>query len=157
MADLAEGGVRWSWDTIPHLLTLSLGAILMFRCSILLGLIYIIIAALGMVWFLAFICTRCNAYGHKSCPSGYGLISKRFFKKRKGDFRRAFKLNIISVALQWFIPTGCGIFFLIKKFDPVLLILLIVFIMVAYVYLPLAARKKGCDTCPQRKDCPWKG
>ncbi len=157
MVDLSESGIRWSWDTIPHLLTLSLGTILMLKISILLGLIYVLIAASGMIWFFAFICTRCNAYGHRSCPSGYGLISSRFFKKRKGDFRRAFKLNIISVALQWFIPTGFGVYFLIRSFDPVLLVLFIIFIIVAYVYLPLAARRKGCDACPQRQDCPWKG
>ena len=153
---MAAGGIRWSWDTIPHLLTVALGAAVMFACGVWFGIIYLLIFSAGMVWFLVFICTRCAAYGNHSCPSGYGLISAKFFRKRRGSFRKAFRYNIVSVALQWFVPTGVGLYFLITRFDTLLFVLYLLFIPVAYVYLPLASRKKGCGTCPQRYDCPWK-
>lgn len=151
-----EDGIKWSFDTIPHILTVIVGMIITFLFSTGTGIIYTLIVIGGMFWFWAFICTRCRACGNQACPSGYGIISKRLFKKRKGDFARAFKLNIISVALQWFIPLGVGIYDILTNFDPIRLVLLAVFILVAFVYLPLAARSKGCDSCPQKKDCPWK-
>jgi hypothetical protein len=154
---MKEEGIRWSWDTIPHMLTLFLGSVVMFLCGIWLGLLYLLIVVGGMVWFLAFICTRCYAFASRSCPSGYGMISGRFFKRRKGDFRTVFKVNIVSVALQWFIPTGVGLYFLVTDFDFILMLVFISFILTGYVYLPLAARNKGCDTCPQKKECPFKG
>ena len=153
---MAIDGIRWKWDTIPHLLTATLGSILMFMHSIPMGIFYLIVTIIGMFWFWGFICTRCMAYGHPSCPSGYGMISSRFFKRKDGDFGKAFKRNIFSVTLQWFIPLGVGIYDIIFDTGPIRIALLIVFILVAFVYLPLAARKKGCDSCPQKGDCPWK-
>ncbi len=149
-------GIRWKWDTIPHLLTTTLGSILMFMHSIPMGIFYLLVTIIGMFWFWGFICTRCNAYGHPSCPSGYGMISSWFFKRKDGDFRKAFKRNIFSVTFQWFIPLAVGIYDIIIDTDIIRIALLIVFILVAFVYLPLAARKKGCDSCPQKGNCPWK-
>jgi hypothetical protein len=148
--------IRWTFDTLPHLFTILLGCIITFLNSWIAGIVYILFVLIGMIWFWSAICTRCYAYGNPACPSGYGLISARLFKKREGDFSKAFKRNIISVAFQWFIPLGVGVYDAIFDTDPLKIIFLLIFILVAFVYLPLAAKKKGCDKCPQKKECPFK-
>ncbi|MEA3558737.1 MAG: hypothetical protein U9R75_05725 [Candidatus Thermoplasmatota archaeon] len=147
-------GIRLS-DLLPHLLTLGLGSAVMFSCSIWLGMGHIIISILGMFWFWGAICTKCNGYGSYGCPSGYGKISAVFFRREEGDFRKAFKRNIISVALQWFIPLIFGVICLVISFSVLTAVLLGTFIIIAFIVLPVSSRGKGCARCPQRKECLW--
>ncbi len=141
---------------ISHFLVIALGVIVIGQCSVILALIFIVLSALGTVWFLATICPHCSGFGNKACPSGYGLVSSRYFKRPVTiDFRKAFRRNIFSVALQWFIPFIVGIWCLITSFDVVLLITIIIFSFVAFIWLPAESKKKGCKNCPQKKNCGW--
>ena len=141
---------------MPHISTLSLGAVVMFLADPLLLPVYGLVIVFSLLWFWARICTHCYGWGSRACPSGYGRISARLFRKaKKPKFRRAFKQNIWSVALQWFVPLGVGVVFLFLDLDPLLLVALIVFAIVGFIVLPLTSRHKGCADCPQRQDCPF--
>ncbi|MFO8050456.1 MAG: hypothetical protein R6V01_02000 [Thermoplasmatota archaeon] len=151
-----ERGIMWFTDLLPHLFTITLGSLVMFSCSVWLGIGYLVMSLLGVVWFWATICTRCRAYGSRACPSGYGRISALLFPMRKGDFKRAFKRNIFSVALQWFVPLIVGIVCMFLHYSMVKVYLFTAFILVAFIYLPLASKGRGCSRCTQKGHCPWK-
>ncbi|HHD16834.1 MAG TPA: hypothetical protein ENK47_09005 [Euryarchaeota archaeon] len=151
-----EEGIRWSYDTIPHILTVLLGLVVMFMGHELWGAFYMLVVIFGMLRFWSSICTRCRAYSSPSCPSGYGIISARLFPQREGDFERAFRRNIISVSLQWFIPLIVGAFYLVFRFDTLLLAVYLAFVVVGFVVVPAAARMKGCGSCPQKAECPFR-
>ncbi len=141
---------------VSHVITIALGIIVLLQISTLLTLLYIIISVLGLIWFMAKICPHCKAFGTPSCQSGYGILSSRMFARpRQINFRRAFKRNIISVAVQWFIPLIAGIYRLYKEFDLYLVLTLILFIVVAFIWLPVVSRKTRCKNCPQKEDCGW--
>lgn len=141
---------------ISHYIIIALGIVLLLQCSYLLTVLYIIITLSGMIWFMAKICPHCKAFGTAYCPSGYGRLSNSIFKRpKKIDFRRAFKTNIIAVAVQWFIPFFAGIYCLYISYDLMLLLTFILFIIVAFLWLPFVSRKKGCANCPQRNGCAW--
>lgn len=146
--------------SIPHILTLVLGVVIFGMCHILLAPAYALIAASSMLYFLYNICPRCAAHDSMSCPSGYGIISARMFDRRRDiPFPKAFRRHIWSVAIQWFLPLGAGIACLYIRYPPLdmpLVLAMAAFILVAFVWLPLASRHKGCGTCPQSRDCPWK-
>lgn len=128
----------------------------MFSSSVYLGVAYILISLLGLFWFWGAICTRCRGYDSKGCPSGYGRISALLFPRRPSDFRKAFKRNIISVALQWFIPLITGIVYIILDPGILRIALLAAFIVVAFIILPFSTKGRGCSRCPQKGECPWK-
>ena len=141
---------------ISHILVLVLGTAVMVQCSYLAALLYVVVAVLGSLWFMATICTHCRAFGTVACKSKYGLMSSRLFKRpEKVDFKRAFRRNIASVAIQWFIPLVGGIYCLSLSFGIYLLATLVVFCLVAFVWLPVRSKKEGCANCPQRTECGW--
>lgn len=141
---------------LPHFSVVVLGTLICIISFWQLAVFYVIVTAAGMFWFWAKICTHCWGYGSKACHSGYGLVSSKFFKKTsEKNFKRAFKRNIWSVALQWFIPLIGGIYSIIKRFDLLLFLLLIVFVFIAFVYIPIISKNKHCNRCPQKDDCPW--
>ncbi len=141
---------------VSHIVVIALGTVILLQRSIPAAVMYVLVSVLGSLWFMARICPHCRAYGTNSCSSGYGMISSRLFRKpEKIDFKRAFSRNIIAVAIQWFIPFLGGIYFLYISFDPYLLITTILFVFVAFVWLPVRSRGKGCARCPQRSDCAW--
>lgn len=141
---------------ISHHIIIALGIILLLQCSYLLTVLYVIITTSGMIWFMAKICPHCKAFGTSFCRSRYGVLSSRIFKRPKEiDFRRAFKMNIIAVAVQWFIPFFVGIYRLYISYNLMLLLTFILFIIMAFLWLPLVSRKKGCADCPQRNECAW--
>ena len=45
--------------------------------------------------------------------------------------------------------------FFVRDRNQAMLILLIVFVVDAFVVLPLVSRLYGCGHCPQKADCPW--
>lgn len=139
-----------------HYVVVVLGIIFLLQCGILLALLYAIVTFFGMIWFMAKICPHCKAYGTIYCPSRYGRLSRRIFKRpKKMEFKRAFKRNIWVVSLQWFIPLIAGIYCLFTSFDLYLFLTFIIFIIVAFLWLPLFSRKRGCANCPQRNECAW--
>ena len=146
----------WMKETVPHLLTVVLGAVVVWQCVGWLAGVYIIITIIGLVWFLATICTHCAGYGNNGCPSALGRLSAKLFKRPPSrEFNRAFRRNIIAVFPEWFMPVAVGGYCLIQGFEMWHLITLIMFTLVAFVYLPLASRRKGCERCAQRNECSW--
>jgi len=142
----------------PHYATLTLGALVMFLARPFLLPFYLLIVLLTMLWFWANICTHCYGWGSRACPSGQGLIvSKLFERAERPNFKKAFMMNIWSVALQWFVPLVVGIVFLVLEWDWFLLVSLILFILMGFVILPIFSRNKECKNCPQQKDCPFRG
>ncbi len=156
-AGIRKNGIKWLSDTLPHILTLVLGTVVMGLCRWWLAPIHLLISFLGLLWFLTHICPYCGAHGTKACPSGYGILSAKLIRRKEGDFRKAFLRNIWSVAVEWFLPLVTGVVFLFISFDPFLLAALVLFVLISFIMLPLASRNKGCSNCPQRKNCPWKG
>jgi len=141
---------------ISHEIVLLLGALVFVQCSWLAALLYLMVSLLGTLWFLFSICPHCLTYGTELCSSGYGLLSSKLFKRREErNFKRAFKRNIWVVALQWFLPLLGGIYCLYLSFDLILLTTVIIFVLIAFVWLPTRSKKEGCARCPQRKDCAW--
>lgn len=141
---------------VSHLVVIILGVLVIAQCSILVATLYILMSVCGIIWFIGRICPHCKGFGSHACPSGYGMISSRFFRKPDTiNFRKAFNRNIMSVALQWFIPLFAGIVCLYDSFDPVSAATLILFILVAFIWLPMTSKKKGCAQCPQRRECGW--
>ena len=141
---------------ISHEIVLILGALVFALCSWQAALLYLLVSLLGTLWFLKSICPHCLSYGTELCQSGYGLLSSKLFKRpEKTNFKRAFKRNIWVVALQWFLPLLGGIYCLYLTFDYVLLALIIIFVLIAFVWLPTRSKKEGCARCPQRHDCAW--
>ncbi|MGA1866840.1 MAG: Kelch repeat-containing protein [Thermoplasmatota archaeon] len=141
---------------MPHLATLASGSIVMLLSDPVLLPVYLLVVFLTMFWFWRRVCTHCSGWGSNSCPSGYGLLSAKLFKRvKRRDFRRAFNVNIWSVALQWAVPIGIAIAFLVIDFEFILLAALIFFVVIGFIVLPLTSRNKGCSQCPQGKDCPF--
>jgi len=141
---------------ISHIAVIILGAVVIIQCSVLLTFLYLIMCLFGVIWFMGTICPHCRGFASPACPSGYGMISSRYFRKpEKIDFRKAFNRNIMSVALQWFVPLVAGIVCLYDSFDPFLTVVLVIFIVIAFIWLPMESKKKGCAKCPQRGECGW--
>ncbi len=139
-----------------HIGIITLGVIVIGQCSLHWAGLYLLMSAAGIIWFIGRICPHCRGFASPTCPSGYGMISSRFFTKPDTiDFRRAFNRNIVSVALQWFVPLAVGIVCLYNCFDEILTASLMVFILVAFIWLPMTSKKKGCAKCPQRGECGW--
>ena len=141
---------------VSHFLVIALGTIVVIQCSPQLAGLYLLITGVGIIWFWRTICPHCKGFASPACPSGYGMISSKYFQRPEViDFKRAFNRNIISVALQWFIPLIAGIGCLYDSLDLILVVSLMIFILVAFIWLPMTSKKKGCAKCPQRGECGW--
>jgi hypothetical protein len=115
--------------------------------------IYIVVSNLI---FISTICAYCPHYGSRNSLCGYGLVSKRITQRKspKG-FNRAFKRNIAVLFPDWFLPVVVGGYMLWDSFDMVILVLLIVFILIAFVGVLYVSKSKSCDSCKLKKNCPW--
>ena len=110
----------------------------------------------GAVWVMVFICPWCHFYATRLCPCGYGRIAPRLRRRRGPDgFARQFRRHIPVIVPLWFIPPAAGTWFLAQGFSWTLAALLALFIVNAFVVLPILARRYGCARCPQRDGCPW--
>ncbi len=130
-----------------------------------------IIYKIGLVWmilYLAFIiilqfqlirghCVNCYYYG-KTCAFGKGRISSMFFKK--GDPKNFCKMQItwkdmIPDFMVSLIPIIAGIILLIKNFDWVLLVLMIILFILTSIGNGFVRGQLACKYCKQRKlGCP---
>ena len=143
-------------DNIPTLIVYILGTLIIYQISHILSLLYCIYSLLSIVCFWARICTYCHYYGTPSCPCGYGIISARLFKKKKGkDFKTVFKKNIPFLFPSWFIPPIWGGCFLIHHYSNKMLFIVILFCLFAFILIPLISKLAGCKNCEIRDNCPW--
>ncbi len=118
--------------------------------------LYVLYGLGGALWIMLFVCPYCRYHGTRSCPCGYGRIAAKLRPRQAcGRFAEKFKKHIPVIVPLWFIPPIFGAIFEIRHFNWGLLALLVVFAVDAFIVLPLMSKKYGCETCPQRDDCPW--
>jgi len=131
----------------------------------------IIIYQIGLVWLILYLiyvlilefrlisghCVNCYYYG-KICPFGKGKISSIFFKK--GDLNKFCKMqitwkDIVPDFIVSLIPAIIGIILLIKDFNWLFLILIIILFILAFFGNAIIRSKLACKYCKQRKiGCP---
>jgi len=151
-------------NNLPYIVMMFLGAaifIISFESLVwaYLGAItYLVYAVGGTLWIMVFICPCCAYWNTRFCPCGYGTIAAKFRKKEAGNrFNEKFRKHIWVIVPLWFIPVLSGVPVVIRSFSWPMLLLLIAFILNAFVILPLLSVKHGCKGCPQRNSCPWMG
>ena len=142
-------------DNSPYIATGVVGALICLRVHWVLAVVEIIASVLGPLWIIVRVCPTCLLYGNPACSSGYGLVSARLVDKGDPErFGHVFSLNLYAVIPMWFLPLAAGIYlFAIDETVPWLI--LIVFLLVAFVAVPLKARYITCAKCPRRSTCPW--
>ena len=117
---------------------------------------YLAYGAAGAFWIMIFVCPYCRYWNTKLCPCGYGRIAAKLRGKKTVDcFDDKFKKHIPVIVPLWFLPILAGVPLIIRSFSWTLLALLIVFVLDAFVVLPLVSTKHGCKECPQKDSCPW--
>lgn len=141
---------------IPSMLTYFLGTLIMFHVGILIGILYIAFVVVELVLFMRFVCTYCPTYDSIHCPSGYGRLAARPFKKgRVSEFKSMFNRFIPILSLIWVVPVIGGLFLILTDFSLYYLGLLISFVIVGFIILPMFHRHFECRECPNKDNCPW--
>jgi len=119
---------------------------------------YVIYCIVGAFWIIVFLCPYCERHNTMNCPCGYGRIAALLQEKKDVEqFRKKFKRHIPVIVPLWFIPVVGGVVFLVRSFSRPMVILLVVFVLVAFVILPLFSKRHGCTDCLQKESCPWMG
>ena len=149
-------------DNLPYFVMTLLGAsvlILSTRDGTLGWMLagsYVLYSFTGAFWIIIFVCPYCHFFDTKSCPCGYGQISAKIRKVQdQSRFIEKFKKHIPVIMPLWIIPLVAGIIFLSKNFTFSLFSLVVLFVIDAFLVLPLLSRKYGCAHCPQKDTCPW--
>jgi hypothetical protein len=119
---------------------------------------YVIYSAAGALWIIVFLCPFCERHGTMCCPCGYGRIAAKLREKNDVNrFREKFRRHIPVIVPLWFIPIIAGVVFAVHSFSWSMVVLLVVFALVAFVFLPLFSKRHSCTNCPQQDLCPWMG
>ena len=117
---------------------------------------YLAYGIAGAVWIMVFVCPYCRYFDTRSCPCGYGHIATKFRTRETVEcFNEKFKKHIPVIVPLWFIPIVAGAVPLVRNFTLLLLDLLIIFVINAFIILPLVSTRHGCKECPQKETCPW--
>jgi len=117
---------------------------------------FLVYAAAGAIWIMFFVCPYCRFYNTSACPCGYGIIAAKLRPRQDYDrFAEKFKKHIPAIVPLWFIPPALAVYSLIHTFAWPLVILLAMFLIDAFIILPLLSTKHGCAQCPQKETCPW--
>jgi len=143
-------------ENLPMLTMWALGAVIVAYLGWFASVTYLVFCAFSIVWFVRFICSYCVNSRTGRCESGLGNISAALFKANPPRrFRQQFHKNIAIQFPIWLVPPIVAIYGLLTEFSYAMLVLLVIFCIVAFVILPLAARKKTCDECAMKNVCPW--
>jgi cell division protein FtsW (lipid II flippase) len=119
---------------------------------------YVIYSVAGALWIIVFLCPFCERHGTMCCPCGYGRIAAKLREKNDvSRFREKFRRHIPVIVPLWFIPIIAGVVFAVRGFSWSMVVLLVVFALVAFVFLPLFSKRHSCTHCPQKESCPWMG
>ena len=172
-------------NNLPYLAMLVLGTAVLvmgFGGSVLGwlgGSAYLIYGVAGSLWIIVFVCPYCRYWDTRACPCGYGRIAAKLrgrkaacppyhpsdvfspaldtLGRRADRFNEKFKKHIPVIVPLWLFPVFTGAVLVIHSFSWMLLVLLVVFVLDAFVVLPLLSVKHGCRGCPQKSTCPWMG
>ena len=130
-----------------------------------------IIYQIGLIWLILYLifilileflliqghCVDCYYYG-KTCSFGKGRISGLFFKKGDGKKFCNNKMTwkeMLPDMLVSLIPVIIGIILLIRKFNWILLSLIIILLILTFAGNGFVRSKLACKYCKQRKlGCP---
>lgn len=149
---------RMIMHNLPEFIMYVLGAIIMSYLGLKVLIIFVVYTVFSTLWFMRFICTYCPHYDKLKCPSGYAMVAAKLFKKRNmSKFHTMFKRHIVVVFPTWFVPVIAGIYLLIIELTIEVIVLLIIFILDAFIILPWASRTYGCNHCELKDKCPWMG
>ena len=155
-------GMETLLHNLPYILMTLLGAAVLFNS--LSGSIwptvasagYVIYGLVGALWIMIFVCPFCRFWGTDACPCGYGKIAAKIRKREPEDrFSEKFKKHTPVIVPLWFLPLITAVPALIRGFTWSLVILVVAFMVDAFVILPLLSTRHGCRDCPQRQTCPW--
>jgi hypothetical protein len=118
--------------------------------------LYLACGAGGTLWVTVLLCPYCRLYGSRRCPCGYDRIAVRLRPKKDDSlFDRHFKRRILGIVPLWIAPPLAAGAWLLGNFSYVLLVLLAVFLVHAFVILPVVSVRTSCARCPQKQDCSW--
>jgi hypothetical protein len=147
---------------LPYIAMTVLGAAVLFRSfqgsvwAYGTGAGYVVYGALGALWIMVFVCPFCRFWDTDACPCGYGKIAARIRKRQSEDrFSEKFKKHIPVIVPLWFLPLFAAAPALIRGFTWAFVVLVVAFMVDAFVILPLLSTQHGCRDCPQRQTCPW--
>jgi len=141
---------------IPLISMYILGTGIIYFLDLLFALGFIIYLIISNVLFMVLICTYCPHYGSRTSLCGYGLVAKQLAaRKSVREFSKAFKHYIAVLFPNWFAPLLIGIYLLWTSFSWIMLIMLIVFILLAFIGVLYISKSKSCNTCRLRNNCPW--
>lgn len=120
-----------------------------------LAMLYLLYAVLSNVAYMAWVCPYCGHYALGTCPAGFHILSGRRFKPKPGTtFAREFRRNLWVMIPGWFLPPIAAIYLLVTGLSSLALMLLVVFCVVAFWWLPESSKShcEGCETvdCPRR-------
>jgi len=118
--------------------------------------VYFLYGIAGAFLVMLFICPFCAHHDTNSCPCGYGRIAGNLRKKQELEcFDRKFKTYIPMIVPLWFLPLIGGGYIVLQQFSWWYAAMLMVFVIDAFVILPLVSTRHSCKECPQRDPCPW--
>jgi hypothetical protein len=145
-------------ESSPMYVMWALGAILFYQLG---GwpysLTYLVYCVLSIVWFVRFICPYCGNSRMGRCSSGMGQLASRLFEPKPPRlFKRQFKYNVICQFPVWFLPPIAGGYLLYMEYSNLNLVVLIIFLVVAFGIYPFASSSKTCEDCTMWKVCPFK-
>lgn len=155
-------GIETLLHNLPYILMTILGAAVLFDSlkgsmwATVAAAGYIFYGLAGAVWIMIFVCPFCRFWGTDSCPCGYGKIAAKIRNRQPDDrFSEKFKKHIPVIVPLWFLPLIAAVPALIRGFTWGLVILMVVFVVDAFLILPWLSKQHGCRDCPQRQTCPW--
>jgi hypothetical protein len=155
-------GTQALLHNLPYILMTALGAAVLlrsFRGSVwapVTAFAYVLYGLIGALWIMAFVCPFCRFWGTDACPCGYGTIAAWIRHRQPGDrFAEKFKKHIPVIVPLWFLPLVAAGPVLVRGFAWGLAILVVAFVLDAFVILPRFSTQHGCRDCPQRQTCPW--
>ncbi len=147
---------------LPYILMVVLGASVLFQAlrgtawAGVTAVGYVLYGLAGALWIMVFVCPFCRFWGTGACPCGYGKIAARLRERQPEDrFNEKFKRHIPVIVPLWFLPLIAAVPALARGFTWGHAVLPAVFILDAFVILPLFSARHGCRDCPQRQTCPW--
>lgn len=140
----------------PAIITWLLGSIILLHFGPAVVLPYVACCVLSVFGFSRILCTYCPLSGTRACPTKFGDIAAKLFKKRdEKEFSHRFKMFIPFLSLLWFVPFAGGVFLLVSEFSWLLLGMVVTFSVFGFVLVPIIPMLTACRKCPLRTECPW--
>jgi hypothetical protein len=134
----------------------AVGAFVILKLGIIWLAFYLLYIVFLEIRLLGKSCVNCSYYG-KVCAFGKGKISSLFFKQGDPKLfcqRQITWKDIIPDFLASIIPLIAGIILLIISFDPMLLYLLIILVLLTSFGNSIVRSKLACKHCRQADNCP---